>query len=218
MESKKILIGFVTIVVITGVIIGIYFLTRKCKCVKQQNILDSHGKIVEEEGDTMVCNKKRCVTNNLCRPGGPGTNYAYWIQVGGNYINVKDNSSWYGGQSGVGMGENRLIWSTNLDNCKNLKSKVFGYHKEPSVKGYGYIGNSDTKGPRCRLDSKQKKYWFQLGGDFENAYLIKNNDGTYSPWLGYGYSEEMDGLTVPVYDNESECQAASSDKIVNEPV
>jgi hypothetical protein len=216
MESKKIFIGVGIIVVITGVLIGIYFLTRKCKCVKQQNVVDSHGKIVPEEGSTMVCNKKRCVTDNLCRPGQLGN--GYWIQVGGNYIRVKDNSSWYGGQSGVGLPGNQLIWSRDLDTCKDLKSKVFGYHKDPSVKGYGYIGNSDTKGPRCSFDSKQKKYWFQLGGDFENAYLIKNNDGTYSPWLGYGYSEKMDGLTVPVYDDAYTCQANSKNHVFTEPV
>ena len=99
----------------------------------------------------------------------------------------------------------------NLQKCIDARKTLFGYHRDPFIFGYGFTGNSDTNGPRCRQDTKSGKYWLQIGGDYNNAYLVANSDGTYSPWLGYGYSS--DGKTTQIYDTQKACQDDMPNKI-----
>ena len=106
---------------------------------------------------------------------------------------------------------NSSIWFSTLNSCLSNRKRLFGYYNDPFIIGYGYIGNSDDNGPRCRQDVNSGKFWLQLGGDFQNAYLKSNGDGTYSPWLGYGYS--LNGNTTKVYNTEAECRADIPNKL-----
>lgn len=153
-----------------------------------------------------VCTNGKCNTNNVCRANGPNS---FWIQAKGDYAQ-NPLPSWKGGQTAV-KNLNSSIWFSTLDSCLSNRKKLFGYYNDPFIIGYGYIGNSDDNGPRCRQDVNSGKFWLQLGGDFQNAYLKSNGNESYSPWLGYGYS--FNGDTTQVYNTEAECRADMANKL-----
>ena len=175
---------------------------------------DGKGGIVPDENSrTRLCDSSTgsCNSNNVCRAvvGGSG-NYNYWIQLGGDYDNGA-LPTWKGGQ--MGLMKNGTVWFSgpNYQNCLDNKKLMLGHYDDPFIPGYGFIGNSDTNGPRCQQDPKSGKFWLQIAGDYNNAYLVANSDGTYSPWLGCGYSS--DGKTTQVYDTQQACTADIPTKV-----
>lgn len=162
-----------------------------------------------------ICNYGKCNTNNMCRTDGFNN---FWLQVGGDYTN-NIPPIWKSGQTAVRFSPSSFstsnIWFSSINDCINNKNRIFGCYNDPLISGCGYIGNSDTYGPRCKQDVNSGKFWLQLGGDFQNAYLKSNSDGTYSSWLGYGYSSN--GNTTQVYNTEAECRADIPNKIYRNP-